>query len=127
RFLKQRRAELRVKEMRDVEDAGLVKLHDLGRNLVRLLEADVTDAGGFILLDDLAREQATDDRAALAADEVEEDLLALGLQIECLVARRPDDVRVERAGKAAVAVEHDEQVGVALAGAGEQLRCAVRR
>src|SRR3546814_10062106 len=59
--------------------------------------------------------------------QVEGNLLAIGLQFERLVARRLDDVRVERAGEAAVAVEHDQQVRVALAGAGEQLRCRIRR
>src|SRR5688572_29028130 len=103
--------------MRDVEYAGFVKLHHLRRDLVRLVEADVADAGRLIELGDLAREQASDDRTAFAADQVEENLLALCLQFERLVARRLDDVRVERAGEAAVAVEHDEQVRVALAGA----------
>src|SRR3546814_8659279 len=103
--------------MRDVERAGFVKLHNLPRNLGRLIEADVADAGRLIKLGDLAREQASDDRPALAADQVEEDLLALCLQLERLVARRLDDVRVERAREAAVAVEHDEQVRVAFAGA----------
>src|SRR3546814_8083082 len=126
RFLKQRRTELRIEEMRDVERTGFVKLHDLRRNFVRLVEADVTDAGRLIELGDLAREQAPDDRSALAADQVEENLLALCLQFERLVARRLDDVRVERAGEAAVAVEHDEQMRVALAGAGPKLRRAVR-
>src|SRR3546814_8082598 len=73
--------------MRDVERAGFVKLHDLRRNLGRLIEADVADAGRLIKLGDLAREQASDDRPALAADQVEEDLLALCLQLERLVAR----------------------------------------
>src|SRR3546814_9859042 len=68
-------------------------------NLGRLVEADVADAGRLIKLGDLAREQASDDRTALAADQVEEDLLALCLQFERLVARRLDDVRVERARK----------------------------
>ncbi len=89
RFLEERRTELRIEKMRDVEDAGFVKLHHLGRNLVRLVEADVADARRLIELDDLAREQASDDRTALAADQVEENLLALCLQFERLVARAP--------------------------------------
>src|SRR3546814_5309761 len=82
--------------MRDVEGAGFVKLHHLGRDVARLLETDVADAGGFVSLDGLAGEEAVDDRAALAADQVEGNLLAIGLQFERLVARRLDDVRVER-------------------------------
>src|SRR3546814_21142249 len=74
-----------------------------------------------------AWEGAICDRAALAEDQVERDLLAIGLQFERLVARLLDDVRVERAGEAAVAVENDQQVRVALAGAGEQLRRRIRR
>src|SRR5690606_17797124 len=65
-------------------------------------------------------------RAALAADEVKQHLLALGLQFEGFVARSLDDVRVERAGQATVAVKHDEQVRVALSGAREQLRRRIR-
>src|SRR3546814_9852138 len=67
----QRRTELGIEEMRDVEGAGFVKLHHLGRDVARLLETDVADAGGFVSLDGLAGEEAVDDRAALAADQVE--------------------------------------------------------
>src|SRR3546814_3471752 len=87
-FLQQRRTELGIEEMRDVEGAGFVKLHRLGRDVARLLETDVADAGGFVSLDGLAGEEAVDDRAALAADQVEGNLLAIGLQFERLVARR---------------------------------------
>ena len=61
-------------------------------------------------------------RAALAADDVEQDRLALGDQLVGLAAGGADDVGVERAGKAAVAGGDDDQVRVVLAGAGEQLR-----
>src|SRR3546814_2365749 len=108
--------------MPDDECAVCVTLHYRCLNLVRLIEADVADAGRLIKLGDLSREQASYDRPALAADQVQEDLLALCLQLERLVARRLDDVRVERAREAAVAVEHDEQVRVAFAGARQQLR-----
>src|SRR3546814_15220005 len=77
------------------------------------------------MLDDLAGEKAIDDRTALAADKEEADSLARRLQFERLVARGLDDVRVERAGQPAVAVEDEQQVGVALAGARQQLRRAV--
>ncbi len=42
-------------------------------------------------------------------------------QLVGLAARRADDVAVERAGEAAVGGRDDDQVGVVLARAGEQL------
>src|SRR3546814_11477784 len=98
---------------------------DLAGDFLRLVEADVADAGRLVMLDDLAGEKAIDDRTALAADKEEADSLARRLQFERLVARGLDDVRVERAGQPAVAVEDQQQVGVALAGARQQLRRAV--
>src|SRR3546814_12817071 len=95
-------------------------------DFVRLVEADVADAGGVVILVRLAGEQPVDHRAALAADEEEDDLLARRLQLQRLVARGLDDVRVERAGKPAVAVEHEQQVRVALAGARKQRGGPVR-
>src|SRR3546814_14167333 len=60
-FLQQRRTELGIEEMRDVEGAGFVKLHHLGRDVARLLETDVAAAGGFVRLDGLAGDDAVDD------------------------------------------------------------------
>src|SRR3546814_7757567 len=77
-----------IEEMRDVERAGFVKLHDLRRNLGRMIEADVPDAGRLINLGDLAREQPSGDRPALAAAQLEPDLLALCLQPASLVEIR---------------------------------------
>src|SRR3546814_3819630 len=64
RDLEQRRTELRIEEMRDVERAGFVKLHDLRRNLGRLIEADVADAGRLLMLGDMAREQRSEEHTS---------------------------------------------------------------
>ena len=66
--------------------------------------------------------EALEHRAALAADDVEQHRLALAVELLGLAAGGADDVAVEGAGKAAVAGRDDDQMGVVLAGAGEQLR-----
>ena len=66
--------------------------------------------------------EALEHRAALAADDVEQHRLALRDQLVGLAPGGADDVAVERAGETAVAGRDDDQVGVVLARAGEQLR-----
>jgi hypothetical protein len=84
-------------------------------------EAELLDRAGVVLVDDLLGEEALDHRAALAADEVEMDGLALRMhQVVGGLAGGADDVGVERAGEAAVGGADDEQVVSGRAGAGEQ-------
>jgi hypothetical protein len=87
-----------VEQGRHVEGATVEALDDLAGNRLCICEGDVLDPAGVVLVNDLLWEEAADDGAALAADQVEIDRLALTGEFVGMLARGADDVRVERSG-----------------------------
>ena len=110
--------------MDDVDAVGLVAVDHVLGDGERIGIARRLHLAGIVLGNDRLGIEALDDRAALAADDVEQHRLALGDQLIGLAAGGADDVAAEGAGEAAVGGRHDDQVRLVLARAGEQLRAS---
>src|SRR3546814_13708362 len=96
------------------------KLHHLGRNFLRFIIADITNASRVILGDGLPGEHATDDCAALASDQEKENRLALRLQFFRLQAGGLDDVGIKCARQAAIRVADDQKMRLVATCPGKQ-------
>src|SRR6185369_6502857 len=121
RLLHQRGAEAGEEEVRDVEFAGVKAPDQILRNLMGVGEAHILDVALIDLMHDPARIEARDHRAALLADQIEADLLALLDQLLSGLTGKLDDVAVERTGEAALGCRDHQQMDIVLAGAREQL------
>src|SRR3546814_7225029 len=73
RFLQQRGTEPGIEEVGHIELALFEKLHHLGRNFLRFIIADITNASRVILGDVLTGEQGTDYCAALTSGQEQEN------------------------------------------------------
>jgi hypothetical protein len=87
--------------------------HDHVADVARLFVAQVVVDVAEAVLDRHAA--PAQEVAALAADRADGDVAALGLELVVGLERRLADARVERAGEAAVAGQHDQQHVLGLA------------
>jgi hypothetical protein len=76
---------------------------------------------------DQVRKLALERRAALLADEVEFDRLALRLQLARLGLGGLDEVRVEAAAQPLVGVHHHKEIALVRARTGQQARGGIAR
>ena len=98
--------ELVVDEVAGVEVVSGVVLDDVAADLAGLVDCEVLEDPQEVVAD--VRVAAREVVTALAADDTEHDLAALGLERLPALLSRTTDVRVEGAGQAAVAGQYDQ-------------------
>src|SRR5690606_5110600 len=102
----------REEQRRHVEFALVEQGENLLRHLVRIGEAQLLDLAESDIVDDIVRERTAQDIIALASDGQDFHRLALGEELQRVLAGKPDDRRVEAAGETTLTGRDDQQMNL---------------